>query len=86
MNIRIVQCDHLIDPITPQNINVAGGRGRGRGTELGRRTFIDNLVDRTNSSTRDCYQETPIRRILANPGVPASSSTVEEEEDIVSIA
>ena len=69
--------DHLINPRTPQNTNVAGGRGRGQGLELGRRTFIDDLVDRTNSSTGAHYQETPIRRSPSNPGVAASGSTVE---------
>ena len=44
---------------------------------MGRRTFIDDLVDRTNSSTTDRYQETPIRKSPANPGVPASGSIVE---------
>ena len=67
MNTRRVQHDHLINPKTPQNTNTAGGRGHERGPELGRRTFIENLVDRTNSSTMACYQETPIRRSLANP-------------------
>ena len=76
-NTRRVQRDNIINPRTPQNTNTAGGRGRGRGTELGRRTFIDNLVDRTNSYTRDRYQETPIRRTPTNPGVPASGSIVE---------
>ena len=73
MNTRRVKHDHLSTPKTPQNTNSAGGRG----LELGRRTFIDDLVDRTDSSTRDRYQETPIRRIPTNPGVAASGSTVE---------
>ena len=77
MNTRKVKCDPLRNPKTPQNTNIAGGRGRERGPELGRRTFIDNLVDRTNSSTRARYQETPIRRIPANHRVPASGSIVE---------
>ena len=47
---------------------------------MGRRTFIDDLVDRTNSSTRARYQETPIRKSPANPGVPASGSTVENTQ------
>ena len=44
---------------------------------MGRRTFIDDMVDRTNSSTRARHQETPIRRIPITPGVAASISTVE---------
>ena len=44
---------------------------------MGRRTFIDDLVDITNSYTRARYEETPIRKIPANPGVAASGSTVE---------
>ena len=77
MNMRRVKCDHLPTPKTPQDTNSAGGLGRGRGTPLDRRIFIDELVDITDSSTRSRQQETPIRRILANPRVPASGSTVE---------
>ena len=44
--------------------------------------MLSDLVDRTNSSTRDRYQETPIRRIPANPGVPASSSIMENTQGI----
>ena len=77
MNTRRVQCDHLINPRTPQNTNVAGVRGRGRNTALGRRTFIDDLVDRTNSSTGALHQETPIRRSPVTPGLAASVSIVE---------
>ena len=44
---------------------------------MGRRTFIDDLVDRTNSSTKARYQETPIKRSPANPGVAVSGSTME---------
>ena len=44
---------------------------------MGRRTFIDDLVDRTNSSTGDRYQERPIRRSPVTPGVATSVSTVE---------
>ena len=44
---------------------------------MGRRTFIDDIVDRTDSSTRARHQETPIRRNPADPGAPASGSTVE---------
>ena len=63
---------------------------------MGKRTFIDDLVDRTNSSIGACHQETPIRRIPVTPGVAALVSTVENtqgvatpsdipaEEDIVS--
>ena len=77
MNTRRVKCDQLPTPKTPQNTNSAGGSGRGRGLPLGRRVFIDDLVDRTNSSTRARLQETPIRRNPADPGAPASGSTVE---------
>ena len=77
MNIRRVQHDHRINPRTPQNSNIAGGRGRGRNPALGRRKFIDDLVDRTNSSTGARYQETHIRRIPITIGVVASVSTVE---------
>ena len=77
MNTRRVQRDHLINTRTPQNTNVAGGQGRGKNPTLGRRTFIDDLVDRTNSSTRDHYQETPIRRIPVTLGVAVSVSIVE---------
>ena len=44
---------------------------------MGRRTFIENLVDRTDSSTRARHQETPIRRNPTDPGAPVSGSTVE---------
>ena len=44
---------------------------------MGRRTFIDDLVEKSNSPTRDCHQETPIRRILVDLGVLASGSLVE---------
>ena len=77
MNTRRVKCDHLTNPKTPQNTNSAGGRGRGRGPQLGKRTFIDNLVDRTDSSTRARYQEIPIRIIPTDPQVLALGSTVE---------
>ena len=77
MNTRRVKCDHLSTPKTPQNTNSAGGLGRGRGPQLGRRTFINDLVDRTNSSTRARHQETSIRRDPADPGAPASISTME---------
>ena len=83
MNMRRVQRDIPINPRTPQNTNIAGGRGRGRNPTLGRRTFIDDLVGRTNSSTRDCYQETPIRRILLTPGVATLVSTVENTQGVV---
>ena len=73
MNTRRVKRDHLLTPKTPQNTNSAGGQG----PQLGRRTFIDDLVDKTDSSTNDCHQEMPIRRSPADPGVPTSSSTVE---------
>ena len=44
---------------------------------MGRRTFIGDLVDRTDSSTRARHQETPIRRNPADTGAPASGSMVE---------
>ena len=77
MNTRRVKRDHISTPKTPQNTNSAGGRGRGRGPQLGRRTFIDDLVDKTDSSTRACHQEMPIRRSPANPGALALGFTVE---------
>ena len=77
MNTRRIKHDQFPTPKTPQNTNSAGGSGRGRGVPLGRRTFIDDLVDRTDSSTRDHLQETPIRRNPADPEAPASGSTVE---------
>ena len=80
MNTRRVKRDHLSTPKTPQNTNSAGGLVRGRGTQLGIRTFIDDLVDRNDSSTRAFHQETPIKRSHANPGVPASGSTVENTQ------
>ena len=45
---------------------------------MGRRTFIYDLVDTTNSSTGVHHQETPIRRSLVTPGVEESVSTVEK--------
>ena len=80
MNTRRVKRDLLTNPKTPQNTNSANGRGQGRGPELGRRTFIDDLVDGTNCSTRAHYQETPIKRSLGNPGLLASGSTVENTQ------
>ena len=77
MNTRMVKHDHLPNPKTPQNTNNASGRGHGRGPQLGRRTFIDDLVDRTDSSTRARQQATPIRRNPADPGALASGSMVE---------
>ena len=77
MNTRRVKHDHLSTPKTPQNTNSAGGLGRGRGPQLGKRTFIDDLVDMTDSSTRACYQETPIERNSTDPGAPTSGSTME---------
>ena len=76
MNTRRVQCDHLINTKTPQNTNIASGRGHGLNPTLGKITFIDNLVDRTNSSTGDHYQETPIRRSSVTHEVEASFSIV----------
>ena len=76
MNTRRVQRDHLINTRTPQNTNIAGGRGCGINSTLGRRTFIDDLVSITNSSTGDHHQGSSIRRIPI-PRVEASISTVE---------
>ena len=67
----------ILIPRTPHNTNVAGGRGHGWNPTLGRRTFIDDLVDRTNSSAGARYQETPIIRIPVTPRVAASVSTME---------
>ena len=50
MNTRRVQRDIPTTPRTPQNTNIAGSRGRGQNIALGRRTFIDDLVVKTNSS------------------------------------
>ena len=44
---------------------------------MGRRTFIDDLVDRTNYFTGAHHQETPVIRIPVTLGVAASVSTVE---------
>ena len=71
MNTRRVKRDHITTPKTPQNTNSAGGQGRGRGPQLGKRTFIDDLVHKIDSSTRARYQEIPIRRSPADPWVPA---------------
>ena len=48
MNMRRAQRDI---PRTPQNTNLAGGKGRGYIPGLGRKTFIDDLVSKDNSST-----------------------------------
>ena len=77
MNTRRVKRDQFPTPKTPQDTNSAGGSGRGRGAPLGRRTFIDDLVDKTDSSTGARLQETPNRRNPADPGALASGSTVE---------
>ena len=50
---------------------------------MGRRTFIDDLVDRTNSSTRARHQETPIRRSPVTPGVAELVSIVENIGEVV---
>ena len=44
---------------------------------MGRRTFIDDLVARTNSSTGARHQGSSIRRSPIIPRVEASASTVE---------
>ena len=53
MNTRRTQWDN---PGPPKKTNLAGGRGRGCSTGLGRKTFIDELFTRVDSSTRDRYQ------------------------------
>ena len=55
MNTRRVKHDHLSTPQNLQNTNSAGGRGCGRGPQLGRRTLIDDLIEKTDSSNRDCH-------------------------------
>ena len=45
-------------PRTPQNTNLEGGRGHGYSLVLGRKTFIDELFTRVDSSTRASYQGT----------------------------
>ena len=82
MNTRRLQRDNPATPRTLQNTNIVGGRGRGRNPTLGRRTFIDDLVDRTNSSTGARHQETPIRRSPVTPGVAASVSIVENTRGV----
>ena len=82
MNTIRVKHDHLSTPKTPQNTNSAASRGHGRGPELGRRTFIDDLVDRTNYSTKDRYQETPIRRSPSIPGVLVQQDLLIEVQSI----
>ena len=74
MNTRRVQRDIPTTPRTPQNTNIAGGRGRGQNLALGRRTFIDDLVARTNSSTGACHQGSSVRRSPITPRVEASVS------------
>ena len=49
MNTRRTQWDN---PRTPQNTNLAGGRGHGYSPWLGRKTFIDELISMVNSYTR----------------------------------
>ena len=82
MNTRRVQRDIPINPRTPQNTNIAGGRGCWRNPALGRRTFIDDLVDRTNYYTGSRHQETPIRRSPVTPRVAAPVSTVENTRGV----
>ena len=48
MNTRRTQRDI---PKTPQNTNLAGGKGRGCSLGFGINTFVDELVFRVNSST-----------------------------------
>ena len=50
---------------------------------MGRRTFIDDLVDRTNYSTGDHHQEIAIRRSPVTPRVATSVSTVKNTEGAV---
>ena len=76
MNTRRTQQDI---PRTPKNTNLAGGRGCGSIPALGRRTFIDELVTRSNSSIGSSDQElSSVRRIPISPRVEASVSKVEK--------
>ena len=77
MNTRRVQCDIPRTRRTPQNTNIAGGRGHGRNPTLGRRTFIDDLVSITNFSIGAFHQGSSVRRSPIIPRVEASVSTVE---------
>ena len=77
MNMRRVQRDIPITPRTPQNTNIVGGRGHGRNPTLGRRTFIDDLVARANSSIGSWHQGSSMKRSPITPWVEASVSTVE---------
>ena len=74
---RRVKCDIPTTHRTPENTNIAGGRGHGQNPALGRRKFIDDLVDRTNSSNGSRHQESPVRRSSVTPGVTTLVSTVE---------
>ena len=84
MNTRRVQRDIPKTPRTPQNTNFAGGRGRGGSPTLGRRTFIDDLVDRANSSTKAWnWGSSSVRRGPVTPRLGASVSTVENTREVV---
>ena len=95
---RRTRCDIPKTPRTPRNTNFVGGRGRERNPALGRRTFIDDLVDRTNSSTEARHLESPVRRspitsrvatlvsTVENTGEAATPSGIPTEEDRVSTA
>ena len=50
---------------------------------MGRITFIDDLVSRTNSSTVAHHQGSSVRRSPIIPRVEASVSTVENTEEVV---
>ena len=76
MNMRRNQQDI---PRSPQNTNLAGGRGHGCRPRLGRRTFIDYLVSMDHSSTGARNQgPSSIRRSHVSPRMEASLSMVEK--------
>ena len=81
MNTRRVHHDIPTTPITPQNTNIEGGQGRGQNPSLGRRTFIDDMGSRTNSSTRACHQGSSVKRSPIIPMVEALVSTVENTRE-----
>ena len=75
MNTRITQWDI---PRTPQNTNLEGGRGRGCSPSLGRKTFINELISRSNSSIGAQNQgPSSLRRCLVSPRMETSVSMVE---------
>ena len=70
MNTRRTQWDI---PRTPQNTNLASGRGCGYIPSLGRNKFVDELISRVNYSTRARNQgPSLVRRIPISPRMEAS--------------